>query len=151
MVVPTAREEANLQWRSTTRKPADDWFKPDFDDRGWQQGAAGFGTAGTPGAVVRTTWNTADIWLRREFTLPDEKANDYVLALHHDEDAEVYLNGLLAVSASGFISDYVDLPISAAAKATLKPGQNRIAIHCHQTEGGQFIDAGLTSEASGAK
>jgi hypothetical protein len=151
VVVPTAREEANLQWRYTTRKPAGDWFKPDFDDSGWQQGPAGFGTEGTPGAVVRTTWNTADIWLRREFTLPDEKANDYVLALHHDEDAEVFLNGVPAVSASGFISDYTGLPISAAAKATLQPGRNRIAIHCHQTEGGQYIDAGLTSEVSVAK
>jgi hypothetical protein len=151
VVVPTAREEANLRWRYTTRKPTGDWFKTDFDDSGWQQGSAGFGTEGTPGAVVRTTWNGADIWLRRAFTLPDEQANDYVLVLHHDEDAEVYLNGVLAVSASGFISDYEDLPISAAAKATLKPGQNRTAIHCHQTGGGQYIDAGLNSLVNAAK
>ncbi len=145
VIVPTAREAANIQWRYTTTRPAEGWFKPDFDDRGWQQGVAGFGTQGTPGAVVRTIWNSGDIWLRRAFTLPDEAAKDYMLVMHHDEDAEVFLNGVPAATAGGYISDYEEFPLTAAAKETLKPGRNWMAIHCHQTSGGQYIDAGLSS------
>jgi hypothetical protein len=141
-VLPTA-PEARLTWRYITQKPTPDWFTPGFDANGWKEGDAGFGTRGTPGARVRTEWNTADIWLRREFELPAGKYADLQLSLHHDEDAEVYLNGVLAVSVSGFTTDYEVTPITPQAKAALKPGTNLIAVHCQQTAGGQYIDVGF--------
>ena len=146
-LVPTAREEAGIQWRYTTQKPADGWFQPDFDAGAWQQGPAGFGTRGTPGATVRTAWNSPDIWLRREFTLPEGGAKDPQLFIHHDEDAEVYLNGVLAGTAGGYVTEYEALPLSPAAKQALKPGRNVLSVHCHQTQGGQFIDVGLVDVA----
>lgn len=142
-VVPTAKDDASVQWRYTTEKPAEGWFQPAFDASGWKQAPAGFGTRGTPGSEVRTEWNTADIWLRREFTLPEKALAAPQLLMHHDEDAEVYLNGVLAGSAGGFTTDYEVLPLSAAAKGALKPGKNVLAVHCHQTKGGQYIDVGL--------
>jgi hypothetical protein len=142
-VTPTAREDANIAWRYTTQKPPDDWFKPAFDASAWNQGNAGFGTRGTPGAVVRTEWRTPDIWLRREFTLPEGQWNDLQLWMHHDEDAEIYVNGALAATASGYTTDYEEVPLNAAGKTALKPGNNILAVHCHQTGGGQYIDAGL--------
>ena len=48
------------------------------------------------GAVVRTEWNTGAIWLRREIILPEGPLTQLHLQLHHDEDTEVYLNGVLA-------------------------------------------------------
>ncbi|PYM16962.1 MAG: hypothetical protein DME18_00250 [Verrucomicrobia bacterium] len=145
VVIPTAREDANLEWRYTTEKPAEDWFKPDFDASAWKEGKAGFGTRGTPGAVVRTEWRTPDIWLRREFTLPEGKWDKLELRLHHDEDAEVYVNGALAATVNGYTTDYEETPLNPAGGAALKPGKNVIAAHCHQTAGGQYIDVGLVN------
>jgi hypothetical protein len=68
--------------------------------------------------------------------------------LHHDEDVEVYLNGVPAIRAAGFISNYDLFPLESQAKAALKPGKNLIAIHCHQTTGGQYVDFGLVDVQS---
>lgn len=143
-VIPAADKSA-AAWSYTTTKPADDWFKPGFDDSQWKKGRSGFGTEGTPGGVIGTKWSGSEIWLRREIDLPPpaNAGTDLHLWVHHDEDAEVYLNGVLAATLSGYTTSYDAVPINAVAKATLKKGGNRIAIHCKQTGGGQYIDAGL--------
>ncbi len=141
-LVPTAQQQP-VSWRYTLEKPADDWVKPGYDDSAWTQGPAGFGTEGTPGAVVRTPWQTQDIWLRREFTLPDVPWKDPVLFMHYDEAPEVYLNGVLAARLVGYVTEYGEVPIEPAARATLKPGRNVLAVRCRQTYGGQYIDVGL--------
>ena len=141
-VLPDARTE-KAAWRYTLEKPAEEWFGPDFDDKAWKQGPAGFGTKGTPGAVIGTEWSKPEIWLRREVTLPEVRMAELRLAVHHDEDAEVYINGKLAAALFGFVSDYEVVDVAPEALAAIKPGKNVIAVHCRQTGGGQYIDVGL--------
>ncbi len=146
-VVPTAEVQAET-WRWTTEPPNQSWLKPGFDASAWPEGKGGFGTADTPGAIIGTTWKTADIWARREFTLTEnDLKRDLQLRLFHDEDAQVYLNGVLATTRDGFTSKYEQVPIDAAARAGLHSGTNVMAVHCHNTVAGQFIDAGLTAAA----
>jgi len=149
-VVPTSEEKA-AEWRYTFDKPADDWTKTGFDDAAWKKGPGGFGTRETPGAVVGTEWNTPDIWLRREITMPDGPFRKLSLRVHHDEDAEIYINGVLAGKFPGFTSEYVEAPLTPEGAAALKPGKNTIAVHCRQTGGGQFIDIGLVDVVPATK
>ncbi len=142
VIVPTSQGKG-IVWHYTFAKPADGWQKPGFDDTSWKEGPGGFGTQGTPGAVVRTVWNTADIWLRREFTLPEGKYDNLWLNVHHDEDVEIYLNGVLAAKVPRYVTDYTEITMSPEARTTLKAGKNTIAVHCHQTTGGQYIDVGM--------
>jgi len=141
-VAPTAQDEPGI-WRYTTRRPGEGWFQPGFDAGSWKEGKSGFGTDGTPGAIVNTVWDTRDIWLRREFALPEGKWDDIALNVHHDEDVEIYINGVHAAAANGYTTDYEALPVNPPAKAALKAGKNVIAVHCRQTSGGQYIDVGL--------
>ena len=68
-IVPTSRAQAG-RLALYVQEAGRDWAGPGFDDSEWKQGPGGFGTKGTPGAVIGTTWNTPDIWLRRESDLP---------------------------------------------------------------------------------
>ena len=125
------------------RVPAEGWADPGFDDAAWSEAHGGFGTEGTPGAVVGTEWATGDIWLRREFDSSVEGFTMGLLRIHHDEDAEVFLNGVKALSVTGYTTEYETMPITPAALVALRPGKNTIAVHCRQTGGGQYIDVGL--------
>ena len=139
-----ASDEKAHDWHYTFNKPDSDWMKPQFDAsaNGFKQGPAGFGTDGTPGARNRTRWDSSDIWLRRDFTIDRIKPN-LMLYAHHDEDAEIYINGVLAAELLGYTGDYRPFEINEAGRDALKKGVNTLAIHCHQTNGGQYIDAGF--------
>lgn len=141
-IVPASREQEQA-WRYTISEPANNWQQRDFDDSGWQKGQAGFGSKGTPGSVVRTEWNTPNIWLRRDFVLKTDKFEQLYLDIHHDEDAEVYINGVLAAKLQGYTTNYVQAPIIEEARKALKMGENCLAVHCRQTAGGQYIDVGI--------
>ena len=141
VIVPDARVEPQT-WAYSFRTPETDWITPEYDTTGWKTGPAGFGTRGTPGAVVRTVWQSADIWMRRTFEL-DEVPAGLTLNLHHDDDVEVYLNGRPVYRAKGYLVAYHPYPLGPDAVQALKKGTNVIAVHCHQTTGGQYIDVGL--------
>ncbi|HEY4320342.1 MAG TPA: glycoside hydrolase family 2 TIM barrel-domain containing protein [Gemmatimonadales bacterium] len=142
VVVPTSQTHPQM-WHYTTTAPVGAWFAPTFNDSSWALAAGGFGTRETPGAVVGTQWQSSDIWLRRTVTLGAIPLTNPYWHLHHDDDAEVYVNGTLAAKLSGYTSGYVHLPLDQHARALLHPGVNTLAIHVHQVSGGQFIDLGL--------
>ena len=137
--VPTSDDEPS-KWQYTTEKPAADWFKPDFNDGAWKSGEAPFGH---DAGGVRTQWTTSDLWIRRIFTVPNDIPAKLNLLVKHDEDAEIYINGVLAGTVTGYTNDYKMVPMSDAARATLKAGNNTFAVHVHQTIGGQSIDVGI--------
>ena len=146
-LAPTSETEAQT-WSYTTEAPADGWMKAGFDDQAWKTGPGGFGTKGTPGSVIGTNWNTKDIWLRRAFAAPpaaekSEPATRLALRIHHDEDADIYLNGTLVLELKGFGTEYVTVPLDKFTRPMLSAQDNILAVHCHQTGGGQYIDVGL--------
>ncbi|MBA7654059.1 Beta-galactosidase [subsurface metagenome] len=141
-IVPTSQKQGQW-WRYTTSEPRIGWQRAGFDDSAWQKGRGGFGTEGTPGAVAGTEWKSSDIWLRRTFELENKKLSRPQLLIHHDEDAEVYINGRLIAKLDGYTSSYVQVRLDEKAQRALKVGSNCLAVHCTQTTGGQYIDVGL--------
>ena len=144
-VIPTAVTKG-LEWSYTFTRPADGWFQNNFDSSGWSKGLAGFGEGESRGGVIRTPWQGRDIWIRREFELNATTIKNLQLVAGHDDGAEVYVNGVLAVrlpNAGGY--EVYDLP--KAVRASLRVGRNQISIHCHDDGGDKYIDAGFVSTA----
>jgi hypothetical protein len=141
-ILPPSRERPQ-RWRYVTAAPPDDWMQPDFADSSWSSGDGGFGRAGTPEARIATAWTAPDLWARRSFDVPDRPLGRIALLLHHDEQAEVWLNGTLIGTYPGYTVGYELDPLNDQAMAALHAGSNTIAVHVHNTEGGQYLDVGL--------
>ena len=137
-IVPTSERFAQ-NWRYTTDAPPGEWRERAFDDAAWKIGAAMFGQ-GVPGA--RTDWTSEAIWIRREFTLKSALI-DPKIRLFHDENVAVYIDGVLAATENGYLTEYQTLPIAPAARARLTPGAHTLAVFCRQMSGGQGVDVGI--------
>jgi beta-galactosidase len=135
------------QWQYTLTKPGENWTSVGFDDAAWETADGGFGTRGTPGARIVTRWETNDIWLRKFVSLESISSKPAIL-IHHDEDAEVFINGESVLKLNGFVDAYQTMPLTENAINQLHVGRNLIAVHCRQTTGGQFIDAHLIDASS---
>ncbi len=140
-LIATGTDSAT-EWQYTTDTPADDWVKPSFDASAWKRGSAGFGTE-DEGVTPRTAWNTDNLWMRRTITLKSLPTT-LELTAYHDQDMDIYFNGVLAAHAPGWTHTYSPLPLEANAAAALHPGTNVVAIHVrHGGEGRHFADIGL--------
>ena len=139
-------QKTPTMWRYTTDTPPSDWAKPGFSDSAWKTGNAPFANGPPGGIPTGTPWKSSDIWLRRKVTLPAGDYKNLAFMVYHDEDVEIYVNGIPAADDGGYNSSYDPLDVSPAAAALLKPGATvTLAAHVHQTVGGQGIDIGLAS------
>jgi hypothetical protein len=143
--------DVGQMWRYTTERPGEGWEMPAFDASRWNTGKAAFGAPGTPGPEIATEWRTSDIWLRREFELSADRMPALpVFRLCHDDDGELFLNGVPAAAVLLPVSEFVVHVVYPDAARALRPGTNVLAVHGHNYFGGQTIDVALLDAAPGA-
>lgn len=148
-IISTTREHT-YNWRyMTNANPPRHWFATEFDDSSWAEGPAAFG-AGVPAphnSLVKTSWNTPQIFMRRWFYINDlspENIAKLRFMAFHDDDIDIYINGVLAASQSGCNFNYSPIDLSEAGRAAIKPGEwNLIAVAGKQGGGQQIMDVGL--------
>ena len=140
--------KAESVWKFTTEEPAANWMDSTYDDSSWDSGKAGFGKM-TEYIEPATAWTTPEIWIRKTFEFDGNLEGFLAATLFHDEDCDVYINGVKALSVTGYVTRYNVYDLAPEAAKALKAGKNVVAIHVKQTSGGQFIDFGLLEMVQG--
>lgn len=142
-VLPSAKYEA-WEAKYLTKSPASGWEKPDFNDAAWKSGKAAFGTPNT--GETSTSWETPEIWVRREFTMPAiASESELFLIYSHDDDFELYLNGTQIVNTGNQAKSNIVLKLD---KSLINAeGKNVIAAHCLDRGGLAYVDFGIFKES----
>lgn len=145
-ILPAADEKA-YTCKYTESAPAANWMKNNFSDESWKTAEAPFSNSVKRG---KTIWRSHDIWMRRNFNRNEKNIDKLFLKLHHDDNVEVYLNGELIYTCECWNGKAEFFPMNETVKKLLKQGENTLAIHCANTAGGAFLDAGFVNEIPSA-
>jgi hypothetical protein len=142
-LLPDSREGRPGQVWRVAHELQDGWQLQQFDDRRWERARAGFGSPEVPEARVSTAWEgEGEIYLRRTFRVTEEHGQVF-LTLHHDNDVQVFINGILVYEAGGYSTGYHAVQLSEEAVDALVVGSNSIAVRCVNTGGIGYIDVGV--------
>ena len=135
--LPLLPAAAKAPFKYLMEQPATGWMNNDFNDQSWKTAAAPFGD---DSATAKTAWKTDDIFLRKEFEIKSASPQKLFLKLNHDDNVVVYLNGNKIYDVSGWVHEYIYIPVK---RDYLKKGKNILAVQVKNTAGGRFIDADL--------
>lgn len=143
-ILPTADEKV-YPLSFTEIAPKNDWNKLDFDASAWKSSPAPFGNSSDQAG---TEWKSKALWALRNFQLNERIPKVLYLKISHDDQVEVYLNGVEVLRKKGFTAPhkYEYVPIKGEALKSLKKGNNVLAVHIANTAGGQWLDIGLVTD-----
>ena len=142
--VLAAADEIDYQVDYSETKPKAGWEKDNFNSHTWKKGPAPFSNEASD---AKTIWTSDNLWYRRAFDLENTNLKNLYLKLRHDDNVVVYLNGNKIYETEGWQHRYKYIPINQNIIKKLKSKDNVLAIHIKNTAGGQWLDAGLVTEA----
>jgi len=131
-----------VECQFTENAPEKNWMQPDYNDQHWSKGKMPFGKGW--GKDFATPWNSKEIWARRTIELNEISIDRLILQLRHDDDVEVYINGVQVYNCEHcYTGNLKEYRLDEKAKSALKKGKNIIALHCTNPSGNAWLDVGL--------
>jgi hypothetical protein len=123
----------------TQTKPNSGWEQRIFNSKRWKKGKGAFGSSDM--TDVGTVWEDDEIWVRREFELPENAMSTTLFLVYsHDDDMEMYLNGKEIVNTGHRAKHGVMMELD---KKLFVEGTNVFAAHCRDTGGKAYLDFGI--------
>lgn len=148
-VVLSSGEYGAWEGRYATTPPDGDWTQPGFKMAGWRTGEGGFGSPdeddGAQLFACRTKWTTDQLWVRREFDLPQGLPQTPVLNIRHEGAVQVFLNGKKVFESATPSLAYSNFDLTEAAAGAFLPKGNILAVLAVAPKDAafRFLDFGL--------
>ena len=142
---PTSERDGQ-RWRFSETRPDSNWMATDFDDTKWSQAPGAFGDKKKHPLLVGTEWTEGPRWFRRPFIVPEHAEDEIGLLVHHEGNAEIFVNGEQVPDAvsRGPMAGYRVLRLTEAQRAKMIPGSwNQLAVVVEPGEEENFFDAGV--------
>lgn len=145
-IAPMANgEEGWIGKVSYTKQSNTSWAQKNFNDNSWTTQDAAWGSGGEY-PHCRHEWKAenSDIYIRRTVNLSaDDLTKDLWIQFSHDDVFELYINGHRIIATGETWLQGEQRQLSSTEKTYLTTGDNIIAVHCHNTTGGAYVDFGL--------
>ncbi len=140
-IIYMGQEDHVVQYTNT--QPSPDWNTLGFNANGWKSGGEPFSDNASIG---KTLWTSKEVWTRKVFDYNNEDLSNLYLALQHDDDAEVFINGTIVSNAPGAEGRVNYIEIKDKVLPLLKPGKNVLAVHCTNTGGMAYLKTDIVSK-----
>lgn len=127
----------------TTTEPEAGWYGLGLNEKNWQTGQEPFSDNIS---IAKTEWKTKEIWTRKIFDYNGEDLKNVYLALQHDDDAKVFLNGTSIMKAGGSNGKLEYFDLKGKILPLLKKGKNILAVHCVNMGGLAFLQTDIVTK-----
>ncbi len=121
------------------------WTQLSFNDSNWATEDAAWGSGGEY-PHCRHDWRAenSDIYIRRTVNLTaDDLTKDLWIQFSHDDVFQLYINGHQVIATGETWLQGEQHQLTSTEKGYLQEGDNMIAVRCHNTSGGAYVDFGL--------
>ncbi len=147
-------EESDVQETPPADGQGREWYHPSYNltngDFEWAATKSPYSNQEYYNGLPSTRWctdnNSADIYIRREFTLSNVNYAKIYLACGRDDGvSHFYINGTLVYTTDTKWNDAEFIELNAEQIKLLKTdgSKNLLAVHIHNNYGGGFADCGL--------
>lgn len=140
VLLGSAVDSEAATWSYSFAEPSGPWQTASAS---WPASRGAFGAKEGFERLIAVPWTTPDLWLRGSFEWDGGSAEGLVLAMHHDNQVTVWLNGVQVFQRGGWTDGYGSFALGPEFANALKPGRNELAVHVHQDKGGQFFDMAI--------
>lgn len=135
--------QGNPTVRYTNTPPSTNWLGLNFNDGNWKLGDEPFCDNPTIG---KTSWTSKEIWTRKVFEYNNQNLDNLFLALQHDDDAEVFINGTSILKEKGSNGKIEYFDVKDKVLPLLKKGKNILAVYCINTGGMAYLKTDLVTK-----